>query len=64
MRGPKEPHMSKQPKTPTRDKDTPRDKPGTERTEHGNLDRPGARAHPVARGWSHLGDPVAAWRLR
>jgi hypothetical protein len=45
--------------------DTPRDKPVTERTEHANLDRPGAQAHPrAAHGWRHHVDPVAAWRLR
>jgi hypothetical protein len=45
--------------------DTPRDKPVTERTEHANLDRPGAQAHPrAARGWRHHVDPIAAWRLR
>lgn len=56
--------MSKEPKSPNRLVDTPRDKPVTERTEHANLDRPGAQAHPVARGWSHLSDPSMGWRLR
>jgi len=45
--------------------ETPRDKPITERTEHANLDRPGAQAHPRARrGWDHCVDPVTAWRGR
>ena len=45
--------------------DTPRDKPVSERTEHANLDRPGAKAHPrAARGWDQYTDPIAAWRLR
>jgi hypothetical protein len=56
--------MSKTPKTPNRFVDTPRDKPVTERTEHANHDRPGAKAHPVARGWTHLADPIMAWRMR
>jgi hypothetical protein len=55
--------MSIEPKTQNRFTDTPRDKPLAERTEHANLERPGAQAHPrAARGWSHLADPVAAWR--
>jgi hypothetical protein len=44
--------------------ETPRDKPMSERTEHANLERPGARAHPIARGWNHPNNPVMAWRLR
>ena len=44
--------------------DTPRDKPKGERVEHGNLDRPGAQAHPSARGWQQASDPVTAWRMR
>ena len=36
----------------------------SERTEHANLERPGAQAHPLARGWSQPGDPVMAWRMR
>jgi hypothetical protein len=54
--------MSTEPKTPKRQTDTPSDKPRTERTEHANLDRPGAQAHPVAKGWTH--DPISAWRTR
>jgi len=56
--------MFKEPKTPNRFSETPRDKPFAERTEHANLERPGAQAHPKARGWSRVTDPVAAWRLR
>lgn len=57
--------MSTEQMTPNRFAETPRDKPVTERTEHANLERPGAQAHPkAARGWSHLSDPVMAWRMR
>jgi hypothetical protein len=56
--------MSTEPKTPNRFTDTPRDKPMGERTEHANLERPGAQAHPIARGWTHLSDPILAWRKR
>jgi hypothetical protein len=56
--------MSKEFKTPNRQADTPRDKPRSERTEHANLDRPGAQAHPVARGWNHWSDPIMAWHTR
>ena len=55
--------MFKEPKSPDRHSDTPRDKPMSERTEHANLERPGAQAHPQARGWSQV-DPWLAWRLR
>jgi hypothetical protein len=57
--------MFKEPKSPNRfsNTDTPRDKPMGERTEHANLERPGAQAHPRARGWNHA-DPVMAWRMR
>jgi hypothetical protein len=57
--------MATEPKNPNRITDTPRDKPVTERTEHANLDRPGAQAHPrAARDWSAFTDPIMAWRLR
>jgi len=56
--------MSTESKSPNRFVDTPRDRPATERTEHANLDRPGAQAHPRARGWSRALNPVAAWRMR
>lgn len=56
--------MFNEPKSPNRFTDTLRDKPVSERTEHANLERPGAQAHPLARGWNHLNDPVMAWRTR
>ena len=56
--------MSTEPKSPNRFADTPRDKPVSERTEHANLERPGAQAHPRARGWHSLPDPITAWRMR
>jgi hypothetical protein len=56
--------MSKEPKSPNRFCETPRDKPMGERTEHANLERPGAQSHPCARGWHQIPDPVTAWRLR
>ena len=40
--------MATEPKNPNRVNDTPRDKPMGDRTEHANLDRPGAQAHPRA----------------
>jgi len=55
--------MSTEPKTPNQFTDTPRDKPVTERTEHANLDRPGAQAHPRARGWSRARSKANSWRL-
>jgi hypothetical protein len=56
--------MNKEPKSPNRASDTPHDKPMSERTEHANLERPGAQAHPRARGgWNHP-DPAAAWLMR
>jgi hypothetical protein len=55
--------MFKEPKTPHRWQDTPRDKPQAERVEHGNLERPGAQAHPKASGW-RMHDAAAAWRMR
>jgi hypothetical protein len=54
--------MFKEPKSPNRFTDTPRDKPMGERTEHANLERPGAQAHPLARGWRRT--PSMAWRMR
>jgi hypothetical protein len=41
--------MPREPKSPNRFAEIPRDKPMGERTEHANLDRPGAQAHPQAR---------------
>ena len=56
--------MYKEAKSSNRYNDTPRDKPMTERTEHANLERPGAQAHPRAsRGWSHYTSQVSAWRM-
>jgi hypothetical protein len=56
--------MAIEPKNPNRISDTPRDKPVTERTEHANLDRPGAQAHPRAqRGWDAYMTTATAWRL-
>ena len=54
--------MFKEPKSANRFVDAPRDKPMGEHTEHANLERPGAQAHPKAKGWAHLSDPAAAWR--
>lgn len=56
--------MSTETKSPNRFADTPRDRPMTERTEHANLERPGAQAHPRARSWSRATHPIMAWRLR
>jgi hypothetical protein len=56
--------MSLEPKSPNQYSDTPRDKPMSERTEHANLERPGAQAHPRARGWSHARNPITAWHIR
>ena len=56
--------ISTEPKLPKRFADTPREKPISERTEHANLERPGAQAHPRAGGWSHSHKRIAAWRLR
>jgi hypothetical protein len=55
--------MSKEPKSPNRLNETPRDKPMREHTDHANLERPGAQPHPRARGWS-VADPAMAWRAR
>ena len=50
-------------KTPNRFYDAPRDKPQGDRVEHANLERPGAVAHPRARGdWAHYASRPAAWR--
>ncbi len=56
--------MATSSKSPKRNFDTPRDKPVSERTEHANHERPGAQAHPVARGWTHLSDPALGWGRR
>lgn len=57
--------MAKEPKTSNRFADTPRDKPFAERTEHADLERAGAQAHPkAARGWEHYLTPATAWNVR
>jgi hypothetical protein len=56
--------MSIEPKSPNKFSDTPRDKPVSEHTEHANLERPGAQAHPRARGWRRSPNPSTAWHLR
>lgn len=55
--------MYKEPKTPNRFSDTPRDKPRAERAEHANLERPGAQAHPKAALWRRT-DIAMARRMR
>lgn len=58
--------IATEPKTPQRRfADTPSDKPMGERTEHANLDRPGAQAHPkaVGRDWSDYAQRVPTWRM-
>ncbi|HSV45226.1 MAG TPA: hypothetical protein VLJ58_05490 [Ramlibacter sp.] len=52
-------------KSPNRFADAPRDKPQTDRaSDHANLERPGAQAHPKAmRGWDVHGQKKAVWRL-
>jgi hypothetical protein len=50
-------------KMPNKFSDVPRDKPQGDRVEHANLERPGAQAHPRARGdWSRYTQP-GTWRL-
>jgi hypothetical protein len=51
-------------KTPNRFSDAPRDKPQGDRVEHANLERPGAVAHPRARGdWAQYANRRGVWRL-
>ncbi|MGZ5180324.1 MAG: hypothetical protein ACXWC6_02380 [Ramlibacter sp.] len=53
-------------KSPNKFSDEPRDKPQGDRVEHANLERPGAQAHPRARGtgdWSRYMHRTAVWRL-
>lgn len=54
--------MSLEARSSDRNSETPRDKPQVDRVEHANLERPGAQAHPLARGWSRVGDAHPAWR--
>lgn len=56
--------MSLETRTSERNSESPRDKPQVDRVEHANLERPGAQAHPLARGWSRAADPILAWRQR
>jgi hypothetical protein len=52
-------------KTPNKFIDAPSDKPQGDRVEHANLERPGAQAHPRARGngdWSQYTQRPAAWQ--
>lgn len=56
--------MSTETRSPNRFSDTPRDKPVTERAEHANNERPGAQAHPRARGWIRTPEAITAWRMR
>jgi len=55
--------MNREHKTSNRFSDVPRDRPHREGCEHANLERPGAQAHPLARGWQRPSDERAAWRL-
>jgi hypothetical protein len=57
--------MNREPKTSSnRFADVPRDRPHREGCEHANLERPGAQAHPRARGWQRpVADPATAWRM-
>jgi len=53
-------------KMPNKISDAPREKPQGDRVEHANLERPGAAAHPRARGgrdWSHYTQQPAGWRV-
>ncbi|HYF41250.1 MAG TPA: hypothetical protein VEA35_02265 [Ramlibacter sp.] len=58
--------MSREPKISNRFADAPRDKPQGDRVEHANLERPGAQAHPRARGgdWSRYANRMSAWPTR
>ena len=57
--------MNQDHKTSDRSTDVPRDRPHRESCEHANLERPGAQAHPRARGWHRPPvDKATAWRLR
>lgn len=56
--------MNREQKIPDRFSDVPRDRPHREGCEHANLERPGAQAHPLARGWQRrAASPATAWRL-
>ncbi|MDB5943275.1 MAG: hypothetical protein JWQ13_2841 [Ramlibacter sp.] len=56
--------MNREQKTSNRFSDVPRDRPHREGCEHANLERPGAQAHPRARGWhSPATSRATGWRL-
>ena len=58
--------MNREQKTSNRFADVPCDRPHREGCEHANLERPGAQAHPLARGWDWhraASQQAAAWRL-
>ena len=56
--------MNQEQKTSNRFSDEPSDRPHREGCEHANLERPGAQAHPRARGWQQRAtDKATAWRL-
>ena len=59
--------MNREPKSSDRFADVPRDRLHREGCEHANLERPGAQAHPRARGWDfHQTAAIrasASWRL-
>jgi hypothetical protein len=58
--------MYREQKISNRFADMPRDRPLREGCEHANLERPGAQAHPRAKGWVIRPEPDKniAWRLR
>ncbi len=57
--------MNREQKTSSRYSDSPRDRPHREGCEHANLERPGAQAHPQARGWHQASvNHAGGWRLR
>ena len=58
--------MNREHQTSNRFADSPRDRPHREGCEHANLERPGAQAHPLARGWDWQQaacQQAAVWRL-
>lgn len=56
--------MNRKQQTSDRSIDTPRDRPHREGSEHANLERPGAQAHPRAGEWRRpAADKALAWRL-
>ena len=59
--------MNREQQNSNRFSDAPCDRPHREGCEHANLERPGAQAHPRARGWdwhqAAAAGRAAAWRL-